>query len=497
MFEGIRNWLASQRRVNGIELPDTGRSSVEPLSDRISAALGAFGGVAPSIDFQMLALLKRLWIYNPDVSQYVQNITNLGNTGHKLIVDAPSSSAAEAAAMRLNEAATRLYDASGGVDGLINAYLAQIAWSGALSSEDVVDFMGRRVDRVVIVPVEEIRFRFIDGHYAPFQQPRTVASVQKAPLGLIPLNENTYRYLAIQTVENSPYAKPPGTAAVESITGPQTDMRDNIKWIAQKLGILGLVSVACTPPRQQPNETVAEFQTRAKGYLANVRKVMESTFKNGLLVHFKDQQMQHANVASDARGAKDIWQINEEQVMSGLAMQPAFFGRTDSTTETYADVVYNLLLAQVSNMQRLAKRRVEWTYRLDLRLAGIDVDAVSLQFNKPHARDAHKDAQGELIRTQVAILKAEKGIISPDEAAQEMGYESAYDPELISAQPQAATALQGAGKVGAGRASQATATFRFDRSSQRYRFVPQRIELASAVEADSANVFSLKKKRAA
>jgi hypothetical protein len=497
IWQTLKNWLASLRRMDGLDLPDTGRSSVEPLSDRISAALGTLGGVLPVIDFQMLALLKKLWLFNPDLAQFVSNIKNLGNTGHKLIVNAGSMQAAESAVLRLNEAAARLYDIGGGVDGLINAYLVQVAWSGALSSEDVVDFVGRRVDRVVIVPVEQIRFRFVDGRYIPFQMPNMLAAVQGAPLGMIPLNLNTYHYSAIDTVENSPYAKPPATAAVDTITGPQTDMLANIKWIAQKLGILGLVSVACTPPRQLPNETIAEYQTRAKNYLANVRKVMENSFSKGLLVHFKDQEMQHSNVASNARGSRDIWQITEEQVMSGLAMQPAFFGRTDSTTETYADVVYNLLLAQVGNMQRLVKRRQEATYRLDLRLEGLDVDAISVQFNRAHARDPLREAQAEDLHTTTAIRKAQNGIISPDEAAQELGYESAYDPELISAQPAAAAGLQSAGKVGAGRASELAVTLRFDRSAQKYRFVPPRIELAASVEADAPNVVTLKKKRAA
>jgi len=482
-----------------MELPDSGRSSVEStLSDRIGDALNGFGTVSPLIDFQMLSLLKRLWLFNPDMSQFVSNIVYLGNTGHQIVIDAPSSQRAEAAQVRLNEAASRIYDNAAGVDGLFNGYFAQIGWSGALSSEDVVDLRNRRVERVAFVPVEQIRFRFLEGRYMPFQQPNTLAALGRAPLGLIPLNENTYRYYALQTVENSPYAKPPASAAVAAITGPQTDMNDNIKFIAQKLGILGLVSMACTPPKQQPNETITEYQSRAKRYLSAVRDALAPSFKNGLLVHYTDQKLQHGNVASDARGAKEIWQINEEQVMSGLSMQPAFFGRTDSTTETYANVVYNLLLAQVANFQRLVKRRQESTYRLDLRLGGIEVGGISIGFNRAHARDPLAEAQADESRVRTALLKAEKGVISPDDAAQELGYESAFDPELLSTHPEAARALQ-ARMVGAGRASQFSATFRFDQSAQRYRFAPSRIELGGApVEADdNTKVIPLKKKMVA
>src|SRR6185295_15618911 len=125
-----------------------------------------------------------------------------------------------------------------------------------------------------------------------------------------------------------------------------------------------------------------------------------------------------ANVASDASGAYDVFRIIEEQAMSGLGMPPAFFGRTDSSTETYAEVVYHLLLAQIGNIQRLAKRRQEATYRLDLRLGGIEVAGVSVQFNRAPGRNPHAEAQADQLRVQTAIEKVRAGFISADQAAQ-------------------------------------------------------------------------------
>jgi hypothetical protein len=277
----LKNWVLSFRRVGGLEIPDPGRSSVEGnLSDRISTALAAFGTVEPGVSFEMLALLKKLWVCNPDLSQYVANIKNLGNNGHQLVVDAATAQRAEVAAQRLNEAAGRIYRHGAGVDGLINAYMNQVAWSGALSSEDVVDFGRRQVSKVVLVPPEQIRFRLIEGEYRPFQQPQILVGPGN-PLGLIPLSEVTYRYFALDTIDNSPYAKPPASAAIESIIGPQADMTENIKFIARKLGILGLVSVSVVPPPRKPNETEAEYQSRAGSYLAAVRGALEKNFNKG------------------------------------------------------------------------------------------------------------------------------------------------------------------------------------------------------------------------
>lgn len=469
----------SLRRVRGVELPDTGRSSVEgKLTDRLSASLAFWGGVSPVIDFEMLALLKHLWVFNPDLSQYVANVVSLANTGHTITVDASSKRRSEQAVARLNEAAARIYRIGAGVDGLINAYLAQVAWSGALSSEDVVNFGARRVERVALVPVEQIRFKYIDGEYVPHQQPGVGAGLVRSPLGLIPLSPVTYRYYAWQTVENSPYAKPPATAAVAAITGPQTDMLDNIKFIARKLGLLGLVSISVVRPEQGEDESDEQYRARAQRYLSEVGAAASKLSKNGLVVTFDDQKVEHDSVTSDARGAYEVFRMNEEQVFSGMATIPAFHGRTDSSTETYADVVYNLLLAQKNNFQRLAKRRQESTYRLDLRLEGLQVEGVSMKFNRDMARDPKQQAEADEINERRAITKAEKGIISPDEAAQEMGYDSAFDAGLMMADKEAARKLRNAARREGFVGEAETITLRFDRDSQSYRYVPDSYTLS-------------------
>jgi hypothetical protein len=481
-LRGVRAARASaSSRERGIELPADGRSSVENnLSRGINDYAGLLGAVLPAIDFDVLRCLKTLWISNPDFSQYVANIVHLGNPGHQLLIDAGTSARAEAAIARLNAAAARIYQNAAGVDGLINAYLAQIAWSGALSSEDVVNLAARRVEQVVIVPVEQIRFRFQEGEYRAYQQPGEGMDITRAAFwpGPVELNPDTYHYYALQTIENSPYAKPPATAAIGILNGPQADAIDNIKFIAKKLGLLGLVSVSVTPPPQERNEAPQEYKARAKQYLSSVRSVLDQSFHKGILVTYRDQKVEHANVASDGSGAYDIFRIIEEQAMSGLAMPPAFFGRTDSTTETYAEVVYNLLLAQIGNIQRLAKRRQESTYRLDLRLGGVEVAGVSVQFNRANARNPVSQAQADQLRVQTAIEKVRAGFISADQAAQELGYESAYDPQLLINNASAGAALRARTDRRAAVPAESF-SFHFDRAAQRYRFIRPVLTLAA------------------
>lgn len=479
VWQEAKNWLVgSLKRYQGLELPDYGRSSVEDVptfGNRLGKALSQFGGLQPEINFETLALLKCWMVYNPLMSQFVQNITNLGNTGHQVVIEAGNSTQAEAALKRINETAGRLWQHGAGVDGLINQYFTDIAWSGALSSEDQVNFAARRVEKVVMVPVEQIRFDWDGENYLPFQLPKHSLALNRGTVGMIPLNSETYRYFALSTIGNSPYAKPPGTAAIEDLSGPYSDGKANLKAILKKYGLLGFAAMQVTPPTKKPNELDDEYSKRAKSYLGKMRDAVSGIWQQGLLLMFRDQKIDFHSITANANGVKDIFEMIEAQVFNGFGMQPSLFGRVHSTTETFADVVWSQLDAQVSNVRRLPKRRMERTYQLDLLLAGVPVNGISVRFNKTPSRNALKEAQAEEARVRIALDKAKAGIISPDQAAQEMGYDSAFDASVLSGQPAVAASLR------ALRAStEFAATFQFDRGVQRYRFQPPTIELSAA-----------------
>lgn len=477
VWQEAKNWfLSSLKRYQGLELPDAGRSSVEDvptLGNRVGQALSQFGGLQPEISFECLALLKHLMVYNPLMSQFVLNITNLGNTGHQVVIESGNSSQAETALKRINETASRLWPHGAGVDGLINQYFTDIAWSGALSSEDEVNFGARRVEKVVLVPVEQIRFDWDGQNYLPFQLPKHSLALNRGSVGMIPLNTETYRYYALSTVGNSPYAKPPATAAIEDLSGPYADGKANLKAILKKYGLLGFAAMQVTAPPRKPNELDDEYSKRAKSYLGKMRDAVSGIWQQGLLLMFRDQKIDFHSVAMNATGVKDIFEMIEAQVFNGFGMQPSLFGRVHSTTETFADVVWSQLDAQVTNIRRLPKRRMERTYQLDLLLAGVPFNSIAVRFNKTPSRNSLKDAQAEQTRVRLAIDKAKAGIISPDQAAQELGYDSAFDPELLSTQPEVAASFASL-RAGA----EFSATFQFDRSAGRYRFQPPTIELS-------------------
>lgn len=420
----------SNPTAEGLRLPTGGRSSVEEsvsLLGGIRQYHSWLDGLGPDLPPWMYQFCEQISLVNADMSQAVKNWTNIANTGHQVIIEG-SDRQIETAIDRINELSYQIYQRSAGVDGLLNHYLAQIGRMGAISSEDELNPNLKGIRRVHIVPVRKIRFKYEENDYKPYQSitdPFSTNAELTADGYLVKLNETTYHIYCYQTIENSPYPVPPMLAAIEPVI-TQRDMLKNMQYIAKKLGLLGLVSLSLTPPPRRPNETEAEYKNRSEEYAATVLESMNKNFSQGMMVKYNDQTIEHFNITGEARGAKDIMQLNEEQVFSGIGTDPAMHGRSYSTTETYAGVVYNMLVNDANNFRRLAKRRMESTYRLDLLTMGITYEGVIFQWNPIPGMNRKDQEEAEGKRIENILKKRNEGIINQEEAAQELGYDEPW-----------------------------------------------------------------------
>ncbi|UCH61892.1 MAG: hypothetical protein JSU77_08760 [Fidelibacterota bacterium] len=476
---GLRDLLRPGRSRKALEaplpvaaLPQGGRSSRESrhtLLAGIASYLAYWNGVEPLLPPGYLEQIVRMAVVNPDMSQAVSNWVAIGNPGHDLIIIGDDDSVL-AAEKRLNAKARSLAPHAAGIDGLVNKYLEQVALTGAISSEDVVALEARPgVEQVVIVPASQIRFKREGGQYVPYQ----LADGEE-----LPLNPITYRYLAHMTIENSPYAKPPMVAAIEPILDQRT-MKENMQFVLKKFGLFGLISAAVAPPHRELRETDDEYHKRVQGYLKEVLEAFKQNFHEGLAVYTDDIKVERTNLTTDARGVQEIFRLNEEQVFSGLGTDPAMHGRTYSTTETYAQVVYDLLVRHAESYQRPVKRRIERTYRLDLALAGIPVEDVSLHFHEARSRDPLTEARARQVEWRVAREKVAAGLLDPDSAARELGYDDWYDMARIpfsdSVRLQLADSSPPSRPLG-----ERHHRFRFESFTQRYRYLRPRLAVLTA-----------------
>ncbi len=415
-------------------VPPAGRSSVEEPADvfgRVQLFQSQITGLDPYVPADMVEFLTRAAIVNPDLNHATTNLVNLANNGHTLMVESESDQVLAQTHARLNEKASTLYWQGAGIDGLINDYIQQIAHTGAISSEDVVAEKLDGVDKVVIVPAEKIRFQYLNGEYVPFQKVESPAAAVSSQWDMVELNPITYSYMAFRRVQNSPYAIPLYFAAIEPIL-TQRDMYENVKFIMRKLGLI-LATFKLRAPRDFPGKIAAEKKFDKTRYLEEVLESLKRNFSRGLMVHYDDQEFQHHDIAgSFASGSEAVWNLNEQQIASGMGLDPNVIGRNYSSTESYANVVYMFMIRQANNIRRLPKRRMERTYNLDLLLAGIPAQ-VKLNFQDNPSRDPLSEAQAEQTRVHTIIKKVETGAIDPNVAAQELGYDEWYDIDRIGA----------------------------------------------------------------
>ncbi|MEN6359275.1 MAG: hypothetical protein ABFD59_04320 [Smithella sp.] len=432
------------------------------MSGVISKLSGFYNFEAAPFDLKALDLLELLGIYNPDISQALSIWVNLGNTGHELRVDAKNP---EAVLTRLNMLAANCYKTGGGIDGLVNHFLRQIPLLGALSAEWVVaDRITDGLTDCVIVPVRQIRWQRTDSQWMAYQY---TGRIFTGGNGYIQLNPITYSYMPLINADGSPYGVPPFIAALKNIE-MQLDGTANIASILRKMGLIGFLDVAIDPPEQKAGESDEAYRARLFQRLQDYAKAYKGNLSKGVAVHYKDQEIKHSAVSPGAAaGAKQIWELNEQQIFSAVDIPPSMCGRSYSTTETYAEVDFTRLGVKLVNGRRMVKRFLEKGYTLDLLLVGIDA-TVSVSFKEHDAYKQKEKAEAEGKRIENVLKKRDGGIISDDEAAQELGYEKATGRLPGDKTPD--------GFFGSRR----IVTFSFDRKQGKYVYVPELITLETA-----------------
>jgi hypothetical protein len=362
---------------------------------------------------EFLETIEKLVLTTPDLSQALKRSIQLGNTGHITLAENAKGDDT-AASSAVSELAESMYQDGPGADGLVNALWRQIMIKGALSLEIVprLDLSG--VEKVVLVSVETVRFRYIDGERVMVQNKGGAEYV---------LNPAQYIYYPLFTDEKSPYGIPPFISALEAVE-TQKDSVGSIKRIIRKYGLLGFIFAKLKIP-YRGNESENEYQDRLKRKLTDFAKSFRANFESGAAVAYDDTEVAHHSVTNDARGAIELFREIEQQVASGIDIDPALLGRSYSTTETYAGVVYSAFLAQNRNVRRLIKRALEKIYKTHLAMSGYNVRSLKVRFHPDPSLNPKLEAESEGIKIDNVIKKINAGLIDRDTGARELGYEKA------------------------------------------------------------------------
>lgn len=382
---------------------------------------------------ELIPVIRYLSIYNPDVSQALNNIVTLGNTGHQIHFD-KSVPADQVEKMRNHLINKRKNWAVGqaGMNGLINKFFAQVMIGGASSAEWVPNADLTGIETCILVNPEDVLVKLAKNNskYKFYQILRNTYQSFGNSKDSVELNPNTYRYFALNGDTEVPYGIPPYIPVVKKIS-TQGKMDKNIDFIVDQMGLLGFLEVMISKPdfdeSIHKNEEV--YDTVLENLLEAARsRILNGGLKEGVVVGYKeDHEFNYNSTNRSFESAISLYQENELQVASGVKQDAALWGRGYATSETQITVVFMKMLSELKNIQNVVKEMVEFGYSLELRLAGFKFDYLKIAFNRSTIQDDLKYQQAEEIKIRNVISKFLLGIISLETAAEELGYENPDD----------------------------------------------------------------------
>lgn len=410
-----------------------GRSSQSEYGGLFSGVTGQHT-VPRLIPKEFIEAIEHLSMTHPDFSHAIDNICDLAATNYHITFDAAiPDKTQKQARLHLENKAKGWYLFGDGSNGLITDLLRQCCNAGCVSAEIVPQKNLRSVQKVVLVAPASIEFLYNKDkdQYVPHQRPKTTQVTQNliANLGLIELNTVTYKYFAMYRINDHPYAIPPFLAALEN-TNIGKELLGNLKWVAKNMGILGVISLFTSPPALSPGETFdsESYQTKCLNWLQKWRAEAEAGLKNGIIVGFKgNHEVQVSPSHVSANGAKDIWNMNDIQMVSGLKQDGVLLNRDQKTSEAFAKVAFEILKSRVAAFQKNVAAFLCELYRIELQLAGFPIDTVKVKFDPVALADIKLEAEAEKLKIENVRVKYQMGIISQEQAAQELGYETAAE----------------------------------------------------------------------
>lgn len=431
----ITDWF---KRKNST--PNTDKSSIPPGRvsvpndfddegvNKITLLNGLTDLITPSFRTDLIPIIRKLYKVNPDVSIALQDMFKLANTGHNIIF--PNNTPEESLEMKLHlkQVSKKWSNYTAGIEGLVNKFIVQSLVGGAISIEAVPNNQLDGISTILFINPEDILFkRLKDGVYHPYQINRFSVTNKKKPY--IKLNTETYIYIGMYNDTDEPYGVPPFLSALDSIIS-QHDMRINLKHIMEIMGLVGFLEAKMEKPLREPSESIDAYRNRLNGLLTTLKKNLLGGMKDGIVVGYKDDHEFKLNsTTQNLQNINAPWEMNQQSIANGLGVNGNIIGTTGATTEAGSGIMLSKMISQLRNITMMVSYVLEFIYSLELRLAGFNNKGLRVEFTTSTISDELKVQQG--LEYKIRNLQAlyNQGIISQEDFAWAMGYDTPDEKE--------------------------------------------------------------------
>jgi len=385
----------------------------------------AFSLVDPWVPHTILKVLSKMTVIEPEFSKAIFNFQAIANTGHKVLVEAPENRIPAIMSL-VNNLAEHL-----NIDSQINNIIDQISRNGAGSAEAEINGAATGIKRIILVPPYSIRFLKEKGEWQPHQALEHTITGNQNIFNLIPLNSITYRYDALQVLDNSPYGIPPFLAAMGTNL-LSTEILKEMHRVVENLTLFGKIAARIPPPPElEQDETPESFRLRYQEFIKQNVNALAQSSTDGFIGMPNDLELDNFSVAQNLRGISEVTDAVNRKLYNGLKSDPGLLSDHATQTETFLTIIYKILIHYTGSISRIVKRMLEYFYSLHLLLSGAFVgdERVRIRFNDNNSIRPQLDALAERYKTLNVRDKLNMGVISPDRAAQELGYSEFYDEE--------------------------------------------------------------------
>jgi hypothetical protein len=330
-------------------------------------------------------------------------------------------------------------------DVVIAAMFMTVGMRGSILAELVLDEAGRVPLEVATPDPATLRFR-----REPDPVRGRVWVVGQMQGGkFVPLDRPTVCYVPVHPFPGSPHGRSLFAPAVFSslfLLG----MLYDIKRVVQQQGYPRLdIAMDFEKLRNLLTEEVLsdvdKFNEVVEKMTEQVTKHYASLEPDDAYVHSTVIEVKQPVGAVDSRSlgaVEGLIRSLERMAVRSVKSMPLLFGISESTTETHANRQWEIHVAGIKSIQHLVEFVLERLCGLGLRARGIAA-VVDFKFAELRAAEMMRDAQTEGLRINNAVRKRDEGLITQDEAAQEItGKPAAFPgPVRVSA---AQTGLPGA-----------------------------------------------------
>jgi len=410
-------------------------------------------------------MLKQMRDYSPDAAKAIDNLITLCNPGYDLncfyasqtgddgepVVDEEGLKLLEAFSTRICSEYSGAWDGPQGkttISGKASHYPGldtfstithlTVATQGAMAAE--IELTEDLKDVVDVYPVDPsyIDFRIVD----PVAN-RIVPGLNiQGPF--TPLDPLRFRYIGKDPDIYQPAGRSPMLAALDIVFFQQQFMRElqavahmtnspriDIS-VAREMAEASLKNVRSDLLAPGQEENLKAF---LDGYLSDIQNVISNLEVDDAFVHFDTATATFVSPGNQAMSVKDLMDVIDAMIISGLKQLPILLGRNEGATTTHATVQWQVFVKQLGGYQHISRSLIVWALNFYLRLMGRQSYA-TFEYHEHKTTDELVDAQTLNVRMLMMSAAVDRGWITDNEASRELfGHDANGTPVPLAVAP--------------------------------------------------------------